>query len=258
MKAIRADLPSELENLELHIFADTHVGDHLCDMELLKQRIEYVKNTPNAYCILNGDLIDNATKTSIGDTYTQVFNPMEQLEKAVELFGPIKHKIICIEPGNHENRTYKTDGIDLTALLAAQFGLSDKYAPTGAVVFLRFGPGSKNSHYRKVLYTIYVKHGSRSGRSTGSKANALVDMASTIDCDIYIHSHTHEAIIVKKGFVRVDNKNSAVAYVERLFVNTAAILDFGGYGEVGEYPPSGKETPVIYLNGREKKAKARL
>jgi hypothetical protein len=50
------------------------------------ERIEQVKNTPNAYCIMNGDIMDNATKTSIGDTYTQVFNPMEQLAKAVALF----------------------------------------------------------------------------------------------------------------------------------------------------------------------------
>ena len=85
MKVIRADLPRDIEVLELHIFADEHIGDEHSDIKRVLQRIEYVKNTPNAYCILNGDIIDNATKTSIGDTYTQVFNPMEQLEKAVEI-----------------------------------------------------------------------------------------------------------------------------------------------------------------------------
>ena len=96
MKIIKINLPAELEQLELHIFADEHIGDEHCDMKRLLERIEYVKNTPYAYCILNGDLLDNATKTSIGDSYAQAFNPMEQLEKAVELFGPIKDKVICI------------------------------------------------------------------------------------------------------------------------------------------------------------------
>ena len=105
MKVIKIELSSELEQIELHTFADEHLGDEHCDVKRLLERIEYVKNTPNAYCIMNGDIMDNATKTSIGDTYTQVFNPMEQLAKAVELFSPIKDKILCITHGNHENRT---------------------------------------------------------------------------------------------------------------------------------------------------------
>ena len=96
MKVIKIDLPSELEQIELHTFADEHIGDEHSDIKRVLQRIEYVKNTPNAYCILNGDIIDNATRTSIGDTYTQTCNPMEQLEKAIAIFEPIKDKILCI------------------------------------------------------------------------------------------------------------------------------------------------------------------
>ena len=110
MKVIKIDLPMYLSSVELHTFADEHIGDEHSDPKRLLERIEYVKNTPNAYCILNGDIIDNATKTSIGDTYTQVFNPMEQLAKAVEMFEPIKDRILCITHGNHENRTYKKEG----------------------------------------------------------------------------------------------------------------------------------------------------
>ena len=120
MKVIKIDLPKEIEGIELHTFADEHIGDEHCDLERLKDRIEYVENTPNAYCLLNGDIIDNATKTSIGDTYANVFNPMEQLENAVKLFRPLaeKGKILAITHGNHEARTYRKEGIDLSYLLA--------------------------------------------------------------------------------------------------------------------------------------------
>ena len=101
MKVIKIDLPKELEKIELHTFADEHIGDEHCDLERLKNRIEYVANTPNAYCLLNGDIIDNATKTSIGDIYANEFNPMQQLEEAVRLFKPLKDKIIAITHGNH-------------------------------------------------------------------------------------------------------------------------------------------------------------
>ncbi len=260
MKVIKIDLPKDISLLEIHVFADEHIGDEHCDTERLLERIEYIKKTPNAYCILNGDILDNATKTSIGDTYTQVFNPMEQLRKATELFSPIKHKILCITHGNHENRTYKKEGINLSNLIAAQLGLSARYSATSAVLFVRFGT-PKNDHAdknRKICYTIYTLHGSGGGRKEGAKAIRLADMASIIDCDIYIHSHTHLPMIMKQGFHRIDHRNSTVALVDKLFVNTAANLKYGGYGEAGEFKPSSMDSPVIYLDGTQKEFKARL
>ena len=263
MKIIKIDLPREFEELEIHTFADEHIGDEHCDMKRLLERIEYVKNTPNAYCIMNGDLLDNATKTSIGDTYTQTFNPMEQLQRAVELFSPIADKCLCITHGNHENRTYKKEGINLSRLIAKQLGLEDKYSPTSAVLFIRFGETplghkDKNGNLRKIRYTAYVLHGSGGGRKEGAKAIRLADMASIIDCDIYIHSHTHLPMVMKQGFHRIDTNNSTVTLVDKLFVNTAANLKYGGYGEAGEFKPSSMETPTIYLSGRKKEFKARL
>ena len=265
MKIIKINLPRELESVEIHTFADEHIGDEQCDLKRLIERIEYVKNTPNAYCILNGDILDNATKTSIGDTYTQVFNPMEQLSKAVEIFEPIREKILCITHGNHENRTYKKEGINLSFLLAKQLHLDDKYTSTSAVLFIRVGErvhGNKETNgsgkYRQACYTLYVLHGSGGGRKEGAKAIRLADMASIIDCDIYIHSHTHLPMIMKQAYHRIDERNNAVALVNKLFVNTAANLDYGGYGEAGEFKPSSKDTPVIYLRGSKKEMWAKL
>ena len=258
MKVIKIDLPTELRLAEIHTFADEHIGDEHSDLKRLLTRIEYVKNTPNAYCILNGDIIDNATKTSIGDTYTQVFNPMEQLERAVEIFSPIKDKILCITHGNHENRTYKKEGINLSCLMATQLGLADRYTPTSATIFVRLGNGHASTRNRKVSYTIYVLHGSGGGRKEGAKAIRLADMASIIDTDIYIHSHTHLPMVMKQAFHRIDTANSAVALVDKLFVNTAANLKYGGYGEAGEFKPSSTDTPVIYLSGEKKYSEAKL
>ena len=265
MKVIKIDLPRELEQVELHIFADEHYGDEHCDIKRLLQRIEYVKNTPTAYCILNGDIIDNATRTSIGDVYAQEFNPMEQLQRAVEIFEPIKDKILCITHGNHENRTYKKEGINLSALMASQLGLADKYTPTSAVMFIRFGSESRgkkesngSGNVRKICYTFYVLHGSGGGRKEGAKAIRLADLASIIDTDIYIHSHTHLPLVMKQAFHRIDPRNSNVALVDKLFVNTAANLNYGGYGEAGAFKPSSKDTPTIYLCGTKKQFMARL
>ena len=264
MVTIKIDLPRELDSIELHTFADEHIGDEHSDIERLKERIEYVKNTPNAYCIMNGDIMDNATKTSIGDTYTQVFNPMGQLARAVELFEPIKDKILCVTHGNHENRTYKKEGINLSRLIANQLGLADRYTPTSAVLFIRVGENTRftesngSGKKRQICYTVYVLHGSGGGRKEGAKAIRLADMASIVDTDIYIHSHTHLPMIMKQAYHRIDLPNSGVQLVTKLFVNTAANLDYGGYGEAAEFKPSSKDTPVIYLSGTRKAFEAKL
>lgn len=265
MNVIKVDLPQNLTQIELHTFADEHIGDELCDIKRLKERIEYVKNTPNAYCVLNGDIIDNATKTSIGDTYSQEMNPMEQLKKAVELFDPIKDKVLCISHGNHENRTYRKEGINLSYLIATQLGLGDRYTSASAIIFLRFGQlsnGKKETNgsgdVRKVCYSIFMLHGSGGGRKEGAKAIRLADMASIADCDIYIHSHTHLPMTMRESFHRVDVRNSTVALVDKLFINTASNLRFGGYSEAAEFKPSSMETPILYLNGKKKEYKAIL
>lgn len=258
MKIIKVDLPKDVTEIELHIFADEHIGDEHCDLDRLKERIKYVSETPNAYCVLNGDILDNATKTSIGDTYTQEFNPMEQLKIAVELFSPVAEKCLAVTHGNHENRTYRKEGINLSYLLSAQLGLTDRYSPTSALLFLRFGKSRNHGGTSKQLYSIYLLHGSGGGRKEGAKAIRLADMASIVDCDVYCHAHTHLPMIMKQAYHRIDTRNCSVALVDKLFVNTAANLNYGGYGEAQEFKPSSKETPVIYLSGTKKEMKAKL
>lgn len=258
MKAIKIDLSEELESIQIHIFGDEHIGDEHCDLKRLKERIAYVAETENAFCVLNGDIIDNATKTSIGDTYTAEFNPMEQLRVSVELFSPIKDKILAITHGNHEARTYRKEGIDLSYLLAAQLNLVDRYSPTSALLFIRFGKVKEHAKNRKFCYTLYMLHGSGGGRKEGAKAIRLADMASIIDCDIYVHNHTHLPMVMKQGFIRIDRQNSTFAMAEKLFVNGASNLDYGGYGEAQEFKPSSKESPIIYLSGKKKEMTAKL
>lgn len=258
MKAIKVDLPRDLESVEVHTFADLHIGDKFCDKELVKQRIEYVYNNPNAYCILNGDIMNNATKTSVSDSYAEEIPPMEQLETFVSFFEPIKDRILIVTQGNHENRTYNKEGIDLTAVASKELGILDRYAKTGGVLFLKIGEHKSHGRPRPVVYSFHVTHGSGGGRKEGAKAIRLADMASIVDCDIYIHSHTHLPMIMKQGFYRTDISNGVVKKVDKLFVNTSAQLDYGGYGEASEFKPSSKHCPVIYLSGKDKIFSARL
>ena len=42
MKTIKIDLSEDFQEIEIHTFADEHIGDEHCDMQRLKERIDYV------------------------------------------------------------------------------------------------------------------------------------------------------------------------------------------------------------------------
>jgi hypothetical protein len=256
MKAIRCDLPYA-DKIEIVSFADEHMGDQNSDWKNLQQRIEYVEKTENCYCILNGDLIDAAIANSVGDIYGAELQPMEALRLCVKVFGGIASKVLCVLPGNHEHRIYKSTGIDITELMCAQLGIPERYSPTTALLFIRFGDRGGKHHNRRILYTAYVTHGSGGcGRREGGKINKLADYATIVDCDIYICSHTHLPASFRESFFRINESASSVVEIEKLFVNTAANLTYGGYGDTAGFKPASRTSPVIYLDGRKKEMRA--
>ena len=142
--------------------------------------------------------------------------------------------------------------------MCSQLGISDKYSPTTALLFIRFGRQNSRNHHRPQLYTVYATHGSGGGKKEGGKVNRLADLASIVDADIYIHAHTHLPVVFKNSFYRTSSVTSSVALVDKLFVNTAASLNYGGYGDKAGFKPASKASPVIYLDGLKHDMYARL
>ena len=258
IKTVSHDLGA-FDELRILPLADLHLGDIRSDFRKIQEYLEYIRTNDNVYCILNGDLMDCAITASIGDTYGASLQPMQQLAQCVKIFEPIKDKILLVLPGNHEARIYRTDGLDMTQLMCNQLMIADRYSPESALLFVRFGRSKvPGRHGRAVLYSIYCVHGSSGGRMEGSKINRLMQLGSIVDADIYVHSHTHLPAVVKSAYFRVCTSNNSVEKVDKLFVNTAAALDWGGYAELQSYKPASLETPVIILDGARRRMRAVL
>ena len=259
MVVIKRDLSGDYKEIILYAVADLHWADPNSNHKRIMEDIAYIRDTPNVYCVLNGDLMNCAIKSAISDCYGDTLNPMQELAKCVEIFSPISHKVICVVPGNHEERHYRTNGIDITRLFCQQLGIEDRYSPTTALVFLRFGQDTTHGyHGRPVLYTMYVTHGNAGGRKDGGKLQRLADLATIVDADIYIAGHSHLGMGCKKGFARPNPANNSVTYGTHLFVNTCASLNYGGYGDRGGFDPPCLDRPFIYLSGTHKEMRATI
>lgn len=262
MKCLRVERPREWKEARLYIIADEHIGDAHHDAIWLDEKLKRIKADDHAMVIVNGDMLNTALKNSVSDIYSEQMPLGAQIDYATKLLEPIKDKVIAGTIGNHEYRAYKDAGIDVMNVVFANLGIADRYLCEGGLIYIRMGQNGDNKHGRphppKMWYSVYVTHGSGGGRKEGAKAIRLADMATTVDADIYIHSHTHMPMILRKGYYRADPYNCTAVMVDRLFVNTAASLNFGGYGQMYEYSPSSKKSPVITLSGEKKSAYAQL
>lgn len=263
MFSITADYSADWKDARVYILSDLHIGDANADVEMIRSRVQQIADDERGLCILNGDLLNTAVRHSVSDVYSEVLSPVEQINTVVDLLMPVRKRVIAANTGNHENRVYKTDGIDIMRLICRELGIEKRYSPEGVLCFLRFGnkTATERSNCRKrqpYIYTIYATHGGGGGRKEGAKAIRLADMASVVDADIYVHSHSHMPMIMKQSFFRVDVQNQKAVPVDKLFVNDAAAISYGGYGQAGEFKPASKQSPVIHLGGECKTMKATL
>lgn len=265
MKSIKIKLDRNIKKANIITLADLHIGDKNCNLDLVNELVNKVRQK-DYYCILNGDILDNAIVDSVGNTYDESLNPMRQLDYVIELLRPIKDKILCITGGNHEARTNRKVGIDLSLLIASSLGLRNRYCEDGTgVVFVSLGElrntketnGSGNN--RQVAYTLYVSHGRRSGITTGSKVNALKSYEGVVtNCDVYIGSHTHQASIFPTSTFEVDTRNHTIYRRNKLFLSNGSCIDYGGYAEENNYQPNAMVYPVLELSGTDKIMSARI
>lgn len=250
MKIITHDLNT---NKDVHIIplADLHIGDSHCDFKLIRETISRIANTENTFTILGGDLMNAAIANSKSDFYGEVMPPQDQLKIISGLFKPLAemNKVLAVLPGNHEERIYKSVGVDMVEIFAAQLGLSDLYSPTSALIFLRFGVNPRVKS-RQITYSIFTYHGSGGGgKRPGSKINRLQDMSQIIaDCDLYLMGHTHLPASFRDRVLVTSPQNQSIKYRERVYVNTASFLDWSGsYGDRMGLPPQAKTPPEITL-----------
>ena len=192
MKEINIKINAPKNTFQLMVLGDMHIGDELCDLDLIKNTIEYIKKTKECYCILNGDLINNALKTSKSDSYKEQMTIEQEQDLLIDLLTPIKDKILVMATGNHEYKTSLLAGINPLKAVALALGIKDKLVENSYLLNMEFGTahGVKNLNNKYVVFGIHG--GSGGGRRAGATANALQDMALIRpDMDLYIHSHTH-------------------------------------------------------------------
>ncbi len=244
-----------LSELEIYPLADLHWGDPKTDEKLFKSFLRHIMAEKNRYMVINGDMVNNAIKTSVSNVYNELYPPGEQKYMMIELLRPVADRIICITPGNHEQRSLKDVDLDITKDIAYGIGIEERYRENGAYVNINFG---KDRHGHKLSYTGYIIHGIGAGRSAGAPANVLEKMPLTVEADFYVIAHVHRKLSFKNTYLKPNAIYSRLEQRERAFIVSPPWQDFGGYSQRKMYTPQSKGAVVLKLNGRRKEMKIEI
>ena len=115
--------------------ADWHVGASACARDVIQGYLNWIAEHENAYTILNGDLMNCATKGSTPELFDDLIRPDDASVVVRTMLMPIKDRVLMMTRGGHEEHIYRTVGTDYIARLAYDLG-DVPYRPDGGMVIV--------------------------------------------------------------------------------------------------------------------------
>ena len=230
----------ETRSFSLIPLGDTHYGSPQCNTKFFLKIVDLIKDSEDTYCVGVGDLIENALVGSVGDIYEQTMSPRKQLEKVVEILTPIKHKILFMISGNHEQRTTRVSSQQPTREIAALLGV-----PFGGFsCYARFKVDAKYG-----IFTAYFHHNTGGGYTKGGKVNRsakLRDITPTADATFSGHMHVTARTPAEWYECRGKGIRKCVGYD---YIIGSALSYDESYAEAKAKPPASTEFIKITFVG---------
>jgi predicted phosphodiesterase len=217
------------DDVSIYPISDIHFGSVEHNSKEWTKFANHIGSKPNAYIILGGDLINNATRSSVSNIFEERMRPRDQKIAMARCLEPIKDKIICAVSGNHERRSIKDADDDPMYDIMCQLGLEDIYRPNAAYVKVSIG-SRRTEDKPEVSYTFCVTHGAGGGIFTGAAVNRNERYGNIIDgLDCLIVGHTHKGTMTKPSKIVIDAKNNVVSIKQMVVVSCVSWLEYGGY-----------------------------
>jgi hypothetical protein len=231
---------------------DLHIGDKSFNSESerkLQGYIDWVKEKPNAFVFLMGDILNDATVDSASSPFQQNMDLKEQIDYATKLFRPIKHKIIGAISGNHEQRLEKYSGYNPTIALCDRLGIF-YYGYDGIVIF-RLGchNGKCKDKSPRASFVGYFHHTTGGGATVGGKMNRVEKLRDVIvDADFYCGAHNHMLGCVHSGIFRINETTEQVEFIRQMLIDCGGYLNYdGSYANMKMLPPVKLGSPKIRM-----------
>ena len=226
---------------ELMFIGDVHYGSPQFDEPRFLAMLDWCERN-ELYVILMGDLLETATRTSVGSgVYEQEDNTQDQYDQMCDWLKPLADKglIIGAHLGNHEERIYKESGFNVIKAMCRQLNI--KYLGDACWTHLRVD---------KETYVLYTMHGRTGARFDGTALLALERISTSFFADLVACGHSHKLIQSSVVIQRV--VNGMVREFKKYLLICGSYLKYdGGYAQTVGLPLSKLGSPKVKFYGNK-------
>lgn len=218
---------------------DIHLGADSCDIEALTGWVKWIEENENVLVILNGDLIENASKESPGSSvFRQLFPPQEQKERFISLLAPIAHRILYSVKGNHGNRSVKQVFLD-----------PEKDISDALEVEYFEGACFADIVCQGYKWEFMSIHGSGGASSISARLNKVFKKNQFHSAQIFTVGHTHDIQSTRDYEIVRDQVNRTLILKKRYYVICGTLQSYwGSYASEWVLPPTKVGLPKIELS----------
>ena len=260
MQIIHKTLPTDHN---LYLISDTHEGTLLQHTHGIERMIQAVLEDKNNYVAILGDLAEGITiddkRYDPATTDDRVPTPLQQYRSLVEMFKPIKERIVVVLEGNHDYKISARFGNGVRDIFCS--GLNVPFGTYSCKLAI----GDKRG---KLQYKAYLTHGYGNINSTADdpvrqEANMFLALKRKLapkagDCALMAMGHTHKLLVkppisrlyladdgvkVKQHYTKADYRSEYIDPDLRWYLNTGSFyknfhMGESGYAERFGYNPT--------------------
>ena len=231
------------KDVKVYAVGDLHAGAIQSDLKGWERFNQMILEDPLAYVIFLGDLMNNATRSSVSNPYDDCMRPRDQKIYLKEHLADLAKadKILAILPGNHENRSLKDADDSPMYDVAAKLDLEDIYRDNLALIKLDVGTTTDKNHN---VYVLLATHGDGAGRLTGGNVNRYEQFAANWDgVDIFYFGHSHKPFVTKPNKIVVDKYKGTSQQKNTVVTTGASWMYYAGYPVRKLYNPTHQADP---------------
>jgi predicted phosphodiesterase len=200
------------DEFNLYAISDLHLDHNNSLHDAFKYTIDVIAKDDKAKVLLLGDMLDFSVKVSVRDQDDRYMMIHSALERLAEYLEPIKHKIVGMVSGNHEQKTAKrwlawVPEITLCNILKIDPYKVVKTEQDLSSIGLSIFRLTKSKHAKGQPHTrlvkVYYTHGLGSS-SIGNVLNRMNKATLVEGVDIKIVGHFHKFGQSVEGVLYVD------------------------------------------------------
>lgn len=240
---------------DIHIYpvGDVHLGaaEHMAHE--WQEFCKTILADEHGYVVLLGDLINNATRSSVSNIFEETMRPRDQKRLMVEMLRPLKPRILAMVSGNHERRSGKDADDDPSYDIASKLDIEDLYRRDNAFLKIQMGDNRNAGGDRNPTYILTITHGAAGGRLTGNAVNRAEQFGYILSgSDALILGHSHKPFVTQPSQIIIDPRQNQVYMRPFKVVSCTSWLRYGGYAMQKQLLPSSNAPQIMTLCGRKK------